>query len=285
MHLSTLSATSGSDSRFDCRQRRGGMSNEGGPQPNSSITLVGSQTVQKRGGLGIARPCNSFRLAAAVISTVERTRSPTHHQRSTPANYSTISGLGAASGNTSRQCAMSTSKTPKARHVRLLSKGFFPFELLSCFFSETFGAKRDNILKEFNLIQPLKNGVPRFYAFKGERATFNFPRFGREDRRHSYINPISYFFLSKILAENYVAIRKLNRRSRMSTAPAIFDWVGERALIRPMFDARDSQRVTLNAGYELLAEADIASFFHSVYTHAIPWAIHGKAAAKQKNRT
>ena len=179
---------------------------------------------------------------------------------------------------------MSTSKTPKARHVRLLSRGFFPPEMPSCFYSDTLGAKRDHILKTFNLIPPPKSGAPDFYSFRGERAPFNFPRFGREDRRHSYINPISYFFLSKILAENYVAIRKLNRRSKMSIAPTIFDWVGERALIRPTFDARDSQRVTLNAGYELLVEADIASFFHSVYTHAIPWAVHGKAAAKQNKQ-
>ncbi len=45
-----------------------------------------------------------------------------------------------------------------------------------------------------------------------------------------------------------------------------------------------SQRATLNAGYELLAEADIAAFFHSVYTHTIPWAIHGKVLAKQKKQ-
>ncbi|MBB4398831.1 RNA-directed DNA polymerase [Bradyrhizobium sp. ERR14] len=90
--------------------------------------------------------------------------------------------------------------------------------------------------------------------------------------------------MSKVLAENYVGIRKLNRRSKISIAPAIFDWAGERALIRPAFDARDAQRVTLNAGYELLAEADIAAFFHSVYTHIIPWAIHGKVLAKKKKQ-
>ena len=178
---------------------------------------------------------------------------------------------------------MSASKTPKARHARLLSNGFFPPEMPSCFFSEQFGANRDAILKAFDQIPSKKNG-PHFHSFKSARAVFSFPRFGREDRRHSYINPISYFYLSKLLAEKYVAIRKLNRRSKISIAPAIFDWAGERALIRPAFDARNSQRVTLNAGYELLAEVDIAAFFHSVYTHIIPWAIHGKALAKQKKQ-
>jgi endonuclease YncB( thermonuclease family) len=179
---------------------------------------------------------------------------------------------------------MSASKTPKARHARLLSNGFFPPEMPSCFYSERFGANRDAVIKAFDQIPSTKKGQPHFHLFKSERAVFNFPRFGREDRRHSYINPVSYFYLSKLLAENYVAIRKLNRRSKISVAPAIFDWAGERALIRPAFDARDAQRVTLNAGYELLAEADIAAFFHSVYTHTIPWAIHGKPLAKRKKQ-
>lgn len=177
-----------------------------------------------------------------------------------------------------------SAKTPKARHARLLANGFFPPEMPSCFYSERFGANREAVLKAFSAIPSKKKGPPHFYLFKGERAVFHFPRFGREDRRHAYINPISYFYLSKVLAENYVGIRKLNRRSKISIAPAIFDWAGERALIRPAFDARDTQRVTLNAGYELLAEADIAAFFHSVYTHTIPWAIHGKALAKKKKQ-
>lgn len=179
---------------------------------------------------------------------------------------------------------MTSSKTPKARHARLLSNGFFPPEMPSCFYSERFGAQRDAILVALDQVPSKKAGTPHYYFHKGERAVFTFPRFRREDRRHSYINPISYFYLSKALAEKYIAMRKLNRRSKMSIAPAIFDWKGERALIRPAFDARDSQRVTLNAGYELLAEADVHAFFHSIYTHTIPWAIHGKAVAKKKKQ-
>jgi hypothetical protein len=174
-----------------------------------------------------------------------------------------------------------TSKTAKERHERLLSKGFFAPEMPSCFYSDTFGLQRGAILREFNKIPNLKP-KPAFHSFKAELAGFNFPRFGREDRRHSYINPVSYFYLSKVLAEKYIAIRKLNRRSKISTAPTIFDWHGERALIRPAFEARDTQRAVLNAGFELLAEADINAYFHSIYSHVIAWAIHGKDVAKNK---
>src|ERR1700738_1525388 len=98
---------------------------------------------------------------------------------------------------------MSTIKTPKAPHRRLLSNGFFPPELPSCFYSEQFGPPRDAVLKAYDVLPLTKNKAPHFHAFKAERATFNFPRFGREDRRHSYINPVSYFYLSKVLAEHH----------------------------------------------------------------------------------
>ena len=110
----------------------------------------------------------------------------------------------------------------------------------------------------------------------------NFPRFRREDRRHSYLNPISFFFLSKVLADNYVNLRKLNRKSRLSVTPAIFDWGGSRAITQPAFGTRNRQNSSLNARFEILANADINGFYHTIYTHAIAWAVHTKPVAKRR---
>jgi hypothetical protein len=41
---------------------------------------------------------------------------------------------------------------------------------------------------------------------------------------------------------------------------------------------------SVNARFEYVASADVSAFYHSIYTHSIPWAIHGKAVAK-KNRS
>lgn len=178
---------------------------------------------------------------------------------------------------------MTISKTPRARHIRFLSHGFFPPEMPACFYSSKLADKRQPLLVQLNKIPP-RRGAPHYYSFKSQRAIFSFPRFSRDDRRHSYINPIAYFYLSKHLAEHYVGIRKINRRSKMSVAQTIFDWGGERALIRPAFEARDTQRAALNASHEFLAEFDISAFYHSIYTHAIPWAIHGKPVAKARKQ-
>ena len=43
-----------------------------------------------------------------------------------------------------------------------------------------------------------------------------------------------------------------------------------------------AERVDLAIGKRYLVTADIASFFPSMYTHAIPWAIHGKEEAKRR---
>jgi hypothetical protein len=173
-----------------------------------------------------------------------------------------------------------TSRNPRARHRRFLANGFFPPEMPSCFYSELLARYRNSLLRIFSAF-PSRNGNPAYYAYKSEKATFNFPRFQREDRRHSYINPVSFFFLSKLLSDNYIFLRNINKKSAISIAPSIFDWTGSRSLIKPPFDARETQSAKLNAEYELLAEADINAFYHSIYTHAIAWAIHGKATAKR----
>ncbi|MHC4540963.1 MAG: RNA-directed DNA polymerase [Planctomycetota bacterium] len=39
-------------------------------------------------------------------------------------------------------------------------------------------------------------------------------------------------------------------------------------------------RATVRAGQRLIVSTDITRFYHSVYTHSVPWALHGKPTAK-----
>jgi hypothetical protein len=48
---------------------------------------------------------------------------------------------------------------------------------------------------------------------------------------------------------------------------------------------RDDFRIELSARRETYVAADVRAFFHSIYTHAIAWAIHGKEVAKQQRGT
>ena len=52
-------------------------------------------------------------------------------------------------------------------------------------------------------------------------------------------------------------------------------------MMRQSVEIRDDFRVHLSSRREEYVAADLRAFFHSIYTHAIPWAIHGKDFAKQ----
>lgn len=99
---------------------------------------------------------------------------------------------------------------------------------------------------------------------------------------HSVINPISYLFISELISRNYSKLKRLEERSQYSLSPSVFDWKGTRALRRPVFGKRDEFMSQLAPRFEYTVSTDIRAFYHSIYTHALPWAIHGKKAAKAK---
>lgn len=172
-----------------------------------------------------------------------------------------------------------TAKTKSHRLRRLLSHGYFAPELPPCFVSSDLAKYRTSILAKIDAL-PQDRGKPAFYRYVSEPSWFYFPRFGKDDRRHGVPNPVSYLLLSRVIANNYVEMREIAKKSGISASPPIFDWSGPRALFRSSIDLRDDFRVDLSSRREEYVSADIRAFFHSIYTHAIPWAIHGKAFAK-----
>lgn len=175
-----------------------------------------------------------------------------------------------------------TAKTKSERFRRLISHGYFAPELPPCFVSEDLAKYRRSIWAALQAIPPRRNGGPSaIRTYTSEPSSFYFPRFGRDDRKHGVINPISYLAVAHTISEHFVTLRKVAKKSGLSASPLVFDWTGQRALFRPSIDLRDDFRVDLASRMEHFSVADIRAFFHSIYTHAIPWAIYGKAWAKQ----
>lgn len=177
-----------------------------------------------------------------------------------------------------------SAKTKSERLRRLVSHGYFAPELPPCFIADDLARYRRYILSRIDGLPKTKRGDPAYCAYYSEPAWFYFPRFGRDDRRHGVPNPIAHLVLSRAISEHYVALRRVARRSALSLSPPVFDWTGPRALARPSIDLRDDFRVELSSRREAYVAADVRAFFHSIYTHAIAWAIHGKDFAK-KNRS
>jgi hypothetical protein len=178
-----------------------------------------------------------------------------------------------------------TAKTKTQRFKRLISHGFFAPELPPCFISDDLARYRESLWTAIESIPAPRNGRPSgAKQFVSEPAWFYFPRYGRDDRKHAVINPICYLAISKILSDHFVQIRSVSRKSKISTSPLVFDWAGSRAVFRPSIDLRDDFRVNLATRHERYVAADIRAFFHSIYTHAIPWAIYGKEWSKQNRQ-
>ncbi|WP_165363617.1 RNA-directed DNA polymerase, partial [Sphingobium cupriresistens] len=59
---------------------------------------------------------------------------------------------------------------------------------------------------------------------------------------------------------------------------------GERAVEIATHSELESARLGRLAPYRFVAKTDISRFYHSIYTHSIPWAFHGKAASKADRR-
>lgn len=172
-----------------------------------------------------------------------------------------------------------TAKTKSDRWRRLLSHGYFAPELPPCFVSGDLAKYRRAIFDGISAM-PTVGQRPNSHRYQSEPSWFYFPRFAKDDRRHGVPNPISYLLLAKVIADNYVQLRRAAKRSGLSASPPVFDWSGPRAVMRSNVDLRDDFRLHLSSRREEYVAADIRAFFHSIYTHSIPWAIHGKAWAK-----
>jgi hypothetical protein len=92
-------------------------------------------------------------------------------------------------------------------------------------------------------------------------------------------NPRNQVHVALEIEQNWDDLLRLCRMSPVSlTTPTGF---GKRA-VQGEIDRRSeaSERAKRSVGQRYVLHADIARFYPSIYTHSIPWAIHGKATAR-----
>jgi hypothetical protein len=101
-------------------------------------------------------------------------------------------------------------------------------------------------------------------------------------RRHFGIpNPYCQSMLSIAIAENWGRLDQLCKKSPVALSRPVYS-------TRRAVAAEHSRRVEgvrrahTSIGRRFMLKADIATFYPSIYTHSIPWAIHGKEVARSK---
>lgn len=99
-------------------------------------------------------------------------------------------------------------------------------------------------------------------------------------------NPVQYYYLAECIATNWAKIERHVSRSTLTLTPASIAGGDGRAVPMLSFSELGQRRVRAYAPYRIVLQSDVTNFYRAIYTHSIPWALHGKAIAKaNRSRT
>lgn len=169
----------------------------------------------------------------------------------------------------------------------LLSKGYFPRELPPPFTATDFAAAVANSWPSMNPVlssnRQRRNGLPT------RPCRHSVARKGGLRRPLAIPNPFSQLLLCLEVQSSWKAIHGFvhggSVRPLRSASRPVYWRNQSRALIpRYKFSALPYLRMRSRIGARYLVRTDISRFYPTLYTHSIPWALHGIATAKA-NRT
>jgi len=148
-----------------------------------------------------------------------------------------------------------------------LQRGYFPKELPPLFDTFSFCDLAKSI------------PVPDHGSLSSSPVRFSHSKYSSIRRELSIPNPYQYFQLSDFLASKWTDLENGWVKSFISkTKPEIS---ASRAVEgASQFADLPAFRAETRSSGRYLFKADISSFYHSIYSHSIPWALHGKATAK-----
>lgn len=158
---------------------------------------------------------------------------------------------------------------------RLLQYEFFPAELPPCFSSDDLAANAQHAIQATSMLSR-EYTIPLIYSgYKSETAR----------RKFAVPNPYHYCKAVDCIVQQEPTLKPIFEKSPYSlTAPV--DRVPKAS--QP-YAKRSSSIAETKQEIELLYQdnryeirLDINSFFDNIYTHTIPWAIHGISVAKKK---
>lgn len=111
-------------------------------------------------------------------------------------------------------------------------------------------------------------------------APYNASKRGMTRRVFSLIHPETAHDLATFIDTHRETIDDFFEKSPFSlSAPRLLE-EGDRAVQIASHSELESARLAKLAPFRFIAKTDISRFYHSIYTHSVPWAFHGKVAAK-----
>ncbi len=170
---------------------------------------------------------------------------------------------------------MKNQLTEEQVYQKLLDYGMFPEKIERIFTSKTFGQWYRS------------NGISNYQNQNFSNISFHLTRNNNAPRVLNIPHPISYGRLAKSIYDNWDKISSkigevddYRKRSMVIPEP---NNLNHRLVSMLSYDRNKDQKfLTLDKSFEAkyLVEADIASCYPSIYSHAVPWALVGKSVAK-----
>lgn len=163
----------------------------------------------------------------------------------------------------------------------LLELGYFPKELPPPFESKSLSEKLDEVNTEWDSISSSFGRPERLEYSESKWVMFSIPKVQLSRRIINVPNPLHQSKLSKTIADRWIEIEEIFKKSTISSSSPIKDPKNKRALItRQNFG--EFKRRRLNESFDNLYEVktDVSRFYGTIYTHSIPWLVHTKPVAK-----
>lgn len=161
----------------------------------------------------------------------------------------------------------------------ILAKGYFPKELPAPFitsdFAELLTSGTIPATSDYAKNITIKANIP-----KAKLCQYTHARGGLLRRKLSICNPVLFYLLSREIDNNWTSIVSVAGGSSLAaTAPEV-KTTGR--AINGKYSQSDRAKLAVQAriGRRFVLVTDISRFYHSIYTHSIPWALHTKPVAK-----
>ncbi|MFP1985087.1 RNA-directed DNA polymerase [Lonsdalea quercina] len=170
----------------------------------------------------------------------------------------------------------------------LLERGYFPKELPKPFTTEPFARLMETLSNYSDLTQiPGVFGKPivkesRIPAAK--EVFYSLARGGLQRRQLSICNPVLFYLLAREMVSNWQEIKPSVSGSMFAATEPEFKRDGR--AINGKYSQNSMAKLARKnrIGAKYILTTDISRFYHSIYTHSIPWALHGKDFAKVNRR-
>lgn len=158
--------------------------------------------------------------------------------------------------------------------IDLIKRGYFPKELPPPF--------NTTLLANLALSsKTLLNNCPK----KPTKLYYhNHVRYGSLRRKLGIPNPAYFLQLCDVIHEKWSEIQQIISKSKYSKSKPIYTPLPQRnRSISPAleFGLIPVERAKNRIAGRYILQTDISQFYQSIYTHSIPWAVHGKKTAKK----